>query len=194
MAPLVIWGLIEQNVVIVAACIPTLRPFFHKVWKGEKSGSGSGSGFKGGSGSGASGSKLSNSTFFSKGRGRGNSHHRRLDDSVLDLDPHERDLEAHALERMGPGGGGDEETGAAMGSRPGESPAEDCDVESDSSQKGIWRTLQVNMEWDAESQTRRVSRFPFVPDMPSDSRCVATLEKEGRKTKHKSANACMTRY
>ncbi|KIW01184.1 uncharacterized protein PV09_07466 [Verruconis gallopava] len=29
--PLVIWGLIEQNVVLVAACIPTLRPFFHKA-------------------------------------------------------------------------------------------------------------------------------------------------------------------
>jgi hypothetical protein len=28
--PLVQWGLIEQNVVLVAACIPTLRPFFHK--------------------------------------------------------------------------------------------------------------------------------------------------------------------
>ncbi|KAI1259430.1 hypothetical protein F5Y18DRAFT_296648 [Xylariaceae sp. FL1019] len=26
--PLVIWGLIEQNVVIIAACVPTLRPFF----------------------------------------------------------------------------------------------------------------------------------------------------------------------
>lgn len=34
---LVIWGLLEQNVVIVAACIPTLRPFFHKAFKGEKS-------------------------------------------------------------------------------------------------------------------------------------------------------------
>lgn len=29
--PLVLWGLIEQNVVLVAACIPTLRPFFHKA-------------------------------------------------------------------------------------------------------------------------------------------------------------------
>jgi len=29
--PLVEWGLIEQNVVLVAACIPTLRPFFHKA-------------------------------------------------------------------------------------------------------------------------------------------------------------------
>jgi hypothetical protein len=29
--PLVQWGLIEQNVVLVAACIPTLRPFFHKA-------------------------------------------------------------------------------------------------------------------------------------------------------------------
>lgn len=28
--PLVIWSLIEQNVVIVAACIPTLRPMFSK--------------------------------------------------------------------------------------------------------------------------------------------------------------------
>ncbi|KAJ5881366.1 uncharacterized protein N7529_000038 [Penicillium soppii] len=31
--PLVLWGLIEQNVVIVAACIPTLRPFFRKTFK-----------------------------------------------------------------------------------------------------------------------------------------------------------------
>ncbi|KAK1144215.1 hypothetical protein N8T08_005628 [Aspergillus melleus] len=30
--PLVIWGLIEQNVVIVAACVPTLRPFFRRVF------------------------------------------------------------------------------------------------------------------------------------------------------------------
>ncbi|KAI9375456.1 hypothetical protein BJX61DRAFT_549351 [Aspergillus egyptiacus] len=32
-APLVIWGLIEQNVVIVAACIPTLRPFFRRAFE-----------------------------------------------------------------------------------------------------------------------------------------------------------------
>ncbi|KAK6210537.1 hypothetical protein LQW54_006145 [Pestalotiopsis sp. IQ-011] len=37
LANLVIWGLLEQNVVIVAACIPTLRPFFHKAFKGERS-------------------------------------------------------------------------------------------------------------------------------------------------------------
>ncbi|OKL58950.1 hypothetical protein UA08_05526 [Talaromyces atroroseus] len=30
--PLVLWGLIEQNVVIVAACIPTLRPLFREVF------------------------------------------------------------------------------------------------------------------------------------------------------------------
>ncbi|PGH18283.1 hypothetical protein AJ79_00622 [Helicocarpus griseus UAMH5409] len=34
---LVNWGLVEQNVVIVAACIPTLRPFFHRAFKSEKS-------------------------------------------------------------------------------------------------------------------------------------------------------------
>ncbi|KAL4882707.1 hypothetical protein BJY04DRAFT_38753 [Aspergillus karnatakaensis] len=33
MTPLVIWGLIEQNVVIVAACIPTLRPFFRRAFE-----------------------------------------------------------------------------------------------------------------------------------------------------------------
>ncbi|ODM19704.1 hypothetical protein SI65_04690 [Aspergillus cristatus] len=45
--PLVNWGLIEQNVVIVAACIPTLRPFFRKAfqYKDPSSGSGSRSGF-----------------------------------------------------------------------------------------------------------------------------------------------------
>ncbi|PLB54861.1 hypothetical protein P170DRAFT_323097, partial [Aspergillus steynii IBT 23096] len=31
--PLVLWGLIEQNVVIVAACVPTLRPFFRRVFR-----------------------------------------------------------------------------------------------------------------------------------------------------------------
>ncbi|KAL4733743.1 hypothetical protein BDV11DRAFT_209987 [Aspergillus similis] len=31
--PLVVWGLIEQNVVIVAACIPTLRPFFRRAFE-----------------------------------------------------------------------------------------------------------------------------------------------------------------
>ncbi|KAM3069917.1 hypothetical protein ACMFMG_010624 [Clarireedia jacksonii] len=35
--PLVLWGLIEQNVVIIAACIPTLRPFFHKAFGCESS-------------------------------------------------------------------------------------------------------------------------------------------------------------
>ncbi|KAJ5094096.1 hypothetical protein N7456_009957 [Penicillium angulare] len=51
--PLVLWGLIEQNVVIVAACIPTLRPFFRKTFKStlgsserSTSRSRSGSGFK----------------------------------------------------------------------------------------------------------------------------------------------------
>ncbi|KAJ5902876.1 hypothetical protein N7495_003404 [Penicillium taxi] len=34
--PLVLWGLIEQNVVIIAACIPTLRPFFRKTFKSTK--------------------------------------------------------------------------------------------------------------------------------------------------------------
>ncbi|KAF5679829.1 hypothetical protein FHETE_720 [Fusarium heterosporum] len=27
--PLILWGLIEQNVVIIAACVPTLRPLLH---------------------------------------------------------------------------------------------------------------------------------------------------------------------
>jgi hypothetical protein len=29
---------VEQNVVIVAACIPTLKPFFHKAFNGDRSG------------------------------------------------------------------------------------------------------------------------------------------------------------
>ncbi|KAJ5559439.1 hypothetical protein N7513_001838 [Penicillium frequentans] len=29
--PLVLWGLIEQNVVIIAACIPTIRPLFRRA-------------------------------------------------------------------------------------------------------------------------------------------------------------------
>ncbi|KAF4989804.1 hypothetical protein FGRMN_8896 [Fusarium graminum] len=29
--PLILWGLIEQNVVIIAACVPTLRPLLHLV-------------------------------------------------------------------------------------------------------------------------------------------------------------------
>ncbi|KAK8085555.1 hypothetical protein PG997_006826 [Apiospora hydei] len=156
-APLVIWGLIEQNVVIVAACIPTLRPFFHKVWKGEKS-SGAHSG---GHSSGVSGSKLSGSTFFSSSRN--NKHHRKLDDSVLDFDP--RDLEAQeghdhdlvVLEQIGGGRkGGDSadmlRVGTAVATEPADDAAADYDDESNSSQKGIWRTLHVNMEWDAESQ------------------------------------------
>ncbi|KAJ5370133.1 uncharacterized protein N7496_006225 [Penicillium cataractarum] len=51
--PLVLWGLIEQNVVIIAACVPTLRPFFRRTFKSSKSSSGvttsrnrSGSAFK----------------------------------------------------------------------------------------------------------------------------------------------------
>ncbi|KAJ5611868.1 hypothetical protein N7528_008973 [Penicillium herquei] len=39
--PLVLWGLIEQNVVIVAACIPTLRPFFRKTFQSTKGSSSS---------------------------------------------------------------------------------------------------------------------------------------------------------
>lgn len=35
--PLVVWGLVEQNVAIVAACIPTLRPFFYKAFKTKSS-------------------------------------------------------------------------------------------------------------------------------------------------------------
>ncbi|KAL4800799.1 hypothetical protein BDV19DRAFT_383820 [Aspergillus venezuelensis] len=35
--PLVVWGLIEQNVVIVAACIPTLRPFFRRAFESRES-------------------------------------------------------------------------------------------------------------------------------------------------------------
>ncbi|CAN9437529.1 unnamed protein product [Alternaria sp. RS040] len=31
--PLVLWGLVEQNIVIIAACVPTMRPFFDRVWK-----------------------------------------------------------------------------------------------------------------------------------------------------------------
>ncbi|KAL4784455.1 hypothetical protein BJX76DRAFT_220143 [Aspergillus varians] len=46
--PLVVWGLIEQNVVIVAACIPTLRPFFRRAFesKGSSNNTYSGSGIK----------------------------------------------------------------------------------------------------------------------------------------------------
>ncbi|KAL5044617.1 hypothetical protein BDW71DRAFT_209206 [Aspergillus fruticulosus] len=55
--PLVIWGLIEQNVVIVAAYMPTLRPFFRRAF--ESRGSSNKSSSLG------SGSKLS-STAWSK--------------------------------------------------------------------------------------------------------------------------------
>ncbi|RAO64996.1 uncharacterized protein BHQ10_001008 [Talaromyces amestolkiae] len=41
---LVLWGLIEQNVVIVAACVPTLRPFFRKVFTNKSSRSGNSTG------------------------------------------------------------------------------------------------------------------------------------------------------
>ncbi|KAJ5161070.1 hypothetical protein N7492_006462 [Penicillium capsulatum] len=50
--PLVLWGLVEQNVVIVAACIPTLRPFFRKVFtsgKGNTTGTASNSRSRSGS-------------------------------------------------------------------------------------------------------------------------------------------------
>ncbi|KAB8272860.1 hypothetical protein BDV30DRAFT_227064 [Aspergillus minisclerotigenes] len=47
--PLVVWGLIEQNVVIVAACIPTLRPFFRKTFKSSKGSSGAASRSRSGS-------------------------------------------------------------------------------------------------------------------------------------------------
>ncbi|TID21517.1 hypothetical protein E2P81_ATG04794 [Venturia nashicola] len=34
--PLVLWGLVEQNIVIMAACVPTLRPLFQKPWSRSK--------------------------------------------------------------------------------------------------------------------------------------------------------------
>ncbi|KAK8044324.1 hypothetical protein PG993_004348, partial [Apiospora rasikravindrae] len=203
--PLVIWGLIEQNVVIVAACIPTLRPFFHKVWKGEKSG-GSGSG-GGGHSSGASGSKLSSSTFFSNNL-RHNKHHRMLDDSVLDYDLRDADLEAQArdhhghetmvLEQIGRKGGDSSDMLRVGTAVTTEAEAEDGDDDSHSSQKGIWRTLHVDMEWNAESasqSSKREPRFPFVPDIPASGTCVSMAEpSEGRKKKHKSASARLTRH
>ncbi|OJJ88711.1 uncharacterized protein ASPGLDRAFT_42285 [Aspergillus glaucus CBS 516.65] len=48
--PLVNWGLIEQNVVIVAACIPTLRPFFRKTFQSKDASTSSGSGSRSGFG------------------------------------------------------------------------------------------------------------------------------------------------
>ncbi|OJJ64699.1 hypothetical protein ASPSYDRAFT_39450 [Aspergillus sydowii CBS 593.65] len=50
--PLVVWGLIEQNVVIVAACIPTLRPFFRQAFgsKGSSNYNNTSTGRSGGSG------------------------------------------------------------------------------------------------------------------------------------------------
>lgn len=48
--PLVVWGLIEQNVVIVAACIPTLRPFFRQAFGSKGSSNHSSTGRSGGSG------------------------------------------------------------------------------------------------------------------------------------------------
>ncbi|KAH8673428.1 hypothetical protein BX600DRAFT_433057 [Xylariales sp. PMI_506] len=104
--PLVLWGLtidtassIEQNVVIVAACIPTLRPFFHKPFQSKKGTGNSGSG----------GSKYSNNlSMFSINRKPGK--------SSIPLETVERDNEHD-------------------------------DTESQSSQQGIVRTLDVQMEW-----------------------------------------------
>ncbi|KAL4862147.1 hypothetical protein BDV12DRAFT_203329 [Aspergillus spectabilis] len=45
--PLVVWGLIEQNVVIVAACIPTLRPFFRRAFESRGSSNGTSRGRSG---------------------------------------------------------------------------------------------------------------------------------------------------
>ncbi|KAF3011200.1 hypothetical protein E8E13_011607 [Curvularia kusanoi] len=36
--PLVLWGLVEQNIVIMAACVPTMRPLFHRTWDPSKAG------------------------------------------------------------------------------------------------------------------------------------------------------------
>ncbi|KAJ5542362.1 hypothetical protein N7461_008365 [Penicillium sp. DV-2018c] len=50
--PLILWGLVEQNVVIIAACLPTIRPLFRKVFWSRNGSSGrgtsrSGTGFGG---------------------------------------------------------------------------------------------------------------------------------------------------
>ncbi|KAK8097198.1 hypothetical protein PG999_013142 [Apiospora kogelbergensis] len=187
--PLVIWGLIEQNVVIVAACIPTLRPFFHKAFKGERS-SGKRSEGSGGS-SGTLGSKLGSSTFFSHPRSRQN--HRRLDDSVLDYDP--REDEPHGQSHNHDPHDAIVLEPVAQDTSP-EARAgldEDC-AESNSSQKGIWRTLQVNMEWDAEAQQKHTTRFPFVPDAMAEPACISLSEMEGKKKKHVSTGGRLTRH
>ncbi|KAF7540564.1 hypothetical protein G7054_g1261 [Neopestalotiopsis clavispora] len=42
---LIIWAVVEANVIIIAACLPTLRPFFHNAFNKEKDTTKEGSGF-----------------------------------------------------------------------------------------------------------------------------------------------------
>jgi hypothetical protein len=109
-APLVIWGLVEQNVVIVAACIPTLRPFFHKTFGSKRSTS-------------DPNTPLSGSAFKLSSRNATRSNKHAGSDSVSEL---------------------------PLDDRKG-----DYDAESNDSQKGIWRTREVTIDSDEDTESGR---------------------------------------
>ncbi|RDW78947.1 uncharacterized protein DSM5745_05799 [Aspergillus mulundensis] len=130
--PLVIWGLIEQNVVIVAACIPTLRPFFKRAFESRASSHRS----RSKSSSFGSGFKLS-STPRAK---------RYLTDTEL-LQETQVETVTHRDAGLVVGLGFDVEAGSQR---------------SHSSQLGIWQTREVIVESDEEEEGKRAREMKSV--------------------------------
>ncbi|KAL2840657.1 hypothetical protein BJY01DRAFT_249877 [Aspergillus pseudoustus] len=140
--PLVIWGLIEQNVVIVAACIPTLRPFFRRAFESTKGSSANDNKTSSTRGRSGSAFKLSSNPTHSGGSKRMPS----VSEIPLEETGHGHG-HSHEHEHDGYGYGYDVERG------------------SSSSQRGIWQTREVIVEsfQEAGETERERERRQIVP-------------------------------
>jgi hypothetical protein len=121
---LILWGIIEQNVVIIAASIPTLRPFFHKAFLGRGDSKDTGNSHS------RLSSKPPSKTYW------GPSGHKRTADSGSDVP-----LDEHI-------GGKYAELNESRAVDP---------------QTGIWRTVDVNMEWDEEADAKHIKNVVPAP-------------------------------
>ncbi|KAF1814598.1 hypothetical protein P152DRAFT_280903 [Eremomyces bilateralis CBS 781.70] len=126
--PLVIWGLIEQNVVLVAACIPTLRPFFHKA------------------------------TFRSANSRSGTDNSRSRSGSRFKLSSNPKGRASSVSEL------------ALREDAKYETRAKGYDAESNNSQQGIWRTMEVDISSGKERDSERGENRKFRDIVPSSLR------------------------
>lgn len=126
---LVQWGLIEQNVVLIAASIPTLRPFFHKA------------------------------SFRSKNIPSSDHSHKKSGSS----------FKLSSMKNRGPPSS-DWELALAEETKY-ETKSKAMDVESASSQQGIWRTREVNVATgDAMAPENRKVDWKFRDIVPPSLR------------------------